>query len=151
MRQLIEDEGYQATIYEVEGIKRIFIVATKGDTKHYFTIWDMRQWDLNSYKRYLLTDHRDSIFDSTWIHFLFPIHLLKTPSGDRDDSNNRLPTQQIFATFDYIANYYTQTGKNDTEICRDTQTILFNTIRQRTIVMQFQETPDGNFIHRTTR
>jgi len=145
MRQMIEEAGYEATIYDVDGDRRIFIVATTGNHKHYFIIWELED-------SFVLDSHAvnpQHIFGNN-IWFLFPVHIATHTDFVRNDYGETIrASKQVFASFDYIASYYNATGRNDTIICYESKTILFTRVRGRifNVVMQYEETEEGNFIH----
>lgn len=126
MKQNIINAGYNAMIYDYEGIKRIFIVAEQNGFTSSFVIFDQNFTDSDAF---WLTNHRLLVpngegIDGKLYYLLFPKHIAST---NYDFSKKPLLDIEVFASFEYIVNFYNNNnnGRDAFLINEDTQTITF--------------------------
>ncbi|MCL2576218.1 MAG: hypothetical protein FWE33_07265 [Defluviitaleaceae bacterium] len=149
MKQFINDMGYVANIYQNGDASTMLISAERDERIYYFVIFDavysqgIYRYVLDRASASLMIGVPDPRIPSLYV-FLAPIHILREVSEG---------IYRAYETFEYIADFYLSTGKNDVEIDFDNKTIYFQTAgnqqsrwRQGTIVMQYIETEDGSFL-----
>ncbi|ABR47931.1 hypothetical protein Amet_1759 [Alkaliphilus metalliredigens QYMF] len=149
MNELINEAGYNASLHENGNIKTILISAVKNEFTYYFVIYDKNH--LGNTDVYTLSNAMSSIdidvserVPNLYV-FLVPLHILDTIT----DSD----TKKVYNSFDYIANFYRATGKNDVEIDDVNKTIIFKcegnpnfSWVQGVVIMQYSETETGNYL-----
>ena len=125
MRKKIENAGYTATIYNHGNDERIFITASKNGYNYYFTIHGKNNSFVLEYLSSSLVVTAPSDEPTRYV-FLFPNHI--APLGvsfSASENSEQRTTAELFASFDYIANFYRNTGKNDVSINTEDKTITF--------------------------
>ena len=135
IKESLIGQGYIAEIYNVTGSSRLFITSYQNNRKFYFMILPLRTFDVPP--SFIVLLHRIVVghglvsrgFDpSPAIELLFPVHVEgNTVRGVLRDGI--IANLQVFADFDYIANYYSSNGMNDSEVLADENAIIFHSSR----------------------
>ena len=150
MREKIENAGYTATIYEHDGNdQRMLITAPKDGYNYYFTIYGNTLERLSS-SLVVTAPHGEP---ATYV-FLFPNHIVPFgASFSASENSEQRTTAELFASFDYIANFYRNTGKNDVSINTEDKTITFFAEGHRDlnwrrgyVIMSFEDTENGSYV-----
>ena len=161
MTERIKNAGYQGTLHEFEGVKRIFITVINGSVSSYFIIYDKTlseflgngksdRYSLRALTASIQVADKDSNYE-TYV-FLFPLHV--------SDISELTKTRKIYCTFNEFADFYRATGRKDVQIDVGNKTVTFtckgtdSTEQDKTnpnfatgkVVMQYVEKSSGNYI-----
>jgi hypothetical protein len=154
MLNSINNAGYGATLHTNGDTETILISAEQEDFIYYFIIFDA-DYSVSGNGLYTLSNALSSMNPPFNYPFMAPLHII-----EREHNYNA--RRRVFGSFDEIADFYRATGKNDAVIDEANKTIHFNnegcqifTPRQgiqfsairATIVLQFVESEDGNYLY----
>jgi hypothetical protein len=146
----LNDAGYSANLYDNGNVKTILISAVKNEFTYYFIVYDKNQ--LTNSDVFMLSSATMNIMIEVFERVpnnyvvLAPIHVLGA-TGEND-------TKRVYASFDYIADFYRATGKNDVEI-DDVNKVIFFECKgnpnlswiQGTVALRYIENETGIYLH----
>ncbi len=131
MAKALSEEGYTANIYDFDGVKRIWVTATKEEDSHYFLIYD-KTCPVGDGEKYVLCDLSASIREKTGDNsydtyvFLFPEYASEVLQfSDGVIEPTILSTRKIYCDFEEFAAFYKGTGKEDATIDKENKTVTF--------------------------
>ncbi|MCL2521301.1 MAG: hypothetical protein FWE36_00400 [Erysipelotrichales bacterium] len=128
MKDFIMDEGYNVTLYEFEGSKRLLITTNYYDREVFFVIHDM-SWN---YRRSYVIESR--------------IDLIHIQNGIR--KNNLYDDADkigVFKEFEYVSNFYLRAGR-EVDVNHHTKVIFFRgRSRYERSHVRWIEDRNGNF------
>ena len=149
MNDLLNEAGYNASLHENRNVKTILISAVRNEFIYYFVIYDKNH--LGNADVYTLSSATLSIeidvHERVPNHYviLAPVHIL--------DATTDSHTKKAYNSFEYIANFYRATGKNDVVIDDANKTIIFKcegnpnfSWIQGMVIMQYSETGTENYL-----